>query len=365
MSASIVLGQSGFSAYEFLPPGPNLLYGPVGLALDASGDLYVTDIGGNRVDEFEPPFGNGMNASLDVGVPSPSYGEGYCGQPLMSLCMPINAILDSVGNLWVADADHGRVVEYQQPIQQAMAVNLAIGQPNLQTITNCDGGYAQTPVGESGYPASANATELCYPSAIAFDGNGDLWVADAGNGRVLEYTPPFSTGMAASLEIGYPVTVGMDSSYLNDCSQTPNSATAANLCGPSAIVFDAQGNLWVTDSNYNRVLRFDPPFTSGMSASLVLGQPDFTHGSAGATAADTLNDATGISFDADGDLIVADAGNGRVLFFVPPFTSGMSASVVVGQPDMLSHAGYGCGVPGEFGNPSASTFCKPEGVLAF
>ena len=45
----------------------------------------------------------------------------------------------------------------------------------------------------------------------AFDGSGNLWVADAFNQRVLEYTPPFSNGMAASLELGQP---SGDSIYL-------------------------------------------------------------------------------------------------------------------------------------------------------
>jgi hypothetical protein len=76
-------------------------------------------------------------------------------------------------------------------------------------------------------------------------------------------------------------------------------------------------------------LEFVPPFANGMSASLVLGQADFTT-STRATTQSGLSGPEGITFDGGGNLWVADGGNGRTLEFTPPFSSGQNASLVLG-----------------------------------
>jgi sugar lactone lactonase YvrE len=371
-SASIALGQANFSQTVGWPEGPAVLEGPFGMALDSSGGLYVADFWGSRVVQFQPPFATDMDAILEVGATSFSEAGTptpyFCDQhPSSALCGAASVAMDSDGNLWVADAWNGRVVEFRAPIQQAMSASLVVGQPNLSSIAVCNGQNTFLGSGSGDAPIPANASVLCSPTAVVFDQYGDLWISDSGNGRVLEYSPPFSSSMPAKLELGYPAAVGMNS--LEDaCAQNANSATASKLCGPAKLAFDAQGNLWVADSNYNRVLRFSPPFANGMSASLVIGQQDFTHGGThgnppATAAANTLSYPNGVTLDANGDLIVADTGDSRVLIFVPPFTNGMKASAVIGQADMSSWKGQGC--EGSSGSPSASTLCHPQGVLAF
>jgi hypothetical protein len=90
------------------------------------------------------------------------------------------------------------------------------------------------------------------------------------------------------------------------------------------------------DSYANRVLEFLPPFSSGMSASLVLGQPDFTSESLGPVAANSLSFGGELDFDQAGDLLVSDTGNDRVLVFTPPFSNDMNATAVLGQQDMTT-----------------------------
>jgi hypothetical protein len=93
----------------------------------------------------------------------------------------------------------------------------------------------------------------------------------------------------------------------------------------------------------SRVLEFEPPFSNGMSASLVLGQTDFTQtlpnqssaAEAPPTSA-TLSYPEQISFDSSGRLFVADSFNNRTLVFVPPFSNDMNASIVIGQPNFTS-----------------------------
>src|SRR5207302_9544128 len=102
---------------------------------------------------------------------------------------------------------------------------------------------------------------LAKPLIFAFDPSGDLWVP-TGN-RILEFTPPFSSGMPASLVIGQK----------NFTTNFP-ARSKDGLLAPSAVAFDQSGNMWVLDVS-NRVLEFIPPFNNGMNASLVIGQTSF------------------------------------------------------------------------------------------
>lgn len=366
-SASIVLGQPDMSSYTFQSANPQKrLEGPAGLSIDAAGNLYVADVNDDRVAQFQPPFTTFMDASLEMGVPgfdsSPDVNTSTCyhDPPSMSLCMPAGAVVDKDGNLWVADLWEGRVVEYQPPFQTAMNASVELGQPDMSHTANCDGVYTIFR-NDTGAPMTTTASIFCMPSATAMDPQGDVWVVDAGNDRILEFTPPFSSGMAANLEIGFPVSVGMSSpTPFADAWKCPSNGY---LCGPGALAFDAAGNLWVADSGNNRVLQFIPPFSNGMAPSLVIGQPDFVQVGANAPAPNTLNNPASLTLESNGDLVVADRGNSRVVIFAPPFRTGMNASVVIGQPNFKSNTSHACG--GGFGTADAATFCGPDGVLAF
>jgi hypothetical protein len=78
---------------------------------------------------------------------------------------------------------------------------------------------------------------------VAFDSEGNLWTSS--NNRVLEFRPPFSTGMQPSLEIGQP-----------DFTSTAWVGGLGGLNAPGHPAFDSAGNLWIPDSGNNRVLEF-------------------------------------------------------------------------------------------------------------
>lgn len=133
-------------------------------------------------------------------------------------------------------------------------------------------------------------------------------------------------------------------------TQLNPTTTANGFSDPTAAVADAQGNLWVTDSSNDRILRFGPPFVNGMSANLVLGQMSFTTG-ANSPAQNGFSQPHGLPFDLSGNLWVADSHNSRILHFSAPFSSGMSATVILGEP------GFGRGAyPGVI---SPSSMCFP------
>jgi len=229
--------------------------------------------------------------------------------------------VDANGNLWVADDGNNRVLEYTPPFSSGMAATLAIGQPDLVSGDANQGN------------ANPTASSLFDPGCT-IDPSGNLWVADFYNNRLLEFVPPFHTGMAASLVLG-------QSSFTAGSANRGGAGAGANtLFGPNGLAFDASGNLWLSDASNNRVLEFQTPFTNGMSASLVLGQVDLSQNMANqggsAPTAATLSFPEQISFDSNGRLFVDDSNNNRTVVFTPPFSTGMNASMVIGQANATS-----------------------------
>jgi hypothetical protein len=227
-----------------------------------------------------------------------------------------------------------------------MAASVVIGQASLSSSAGCN---------QSGSPT---ASTLCDPWGMAFDSSGNLWVSDLWNNRVLEFKPPFSNGMAASLELGQPSGA---TAFTSNAANNP-SLSATSLYNPVQTAFDGDGNLWVSDGDNNRVLEFVPPFSNGMAASLELGQPS------GATAFTSNDVATsqsglfyqyGISFDSSGNMQVADFVNNRVMIFDPPFSNGMNATLVLGQ------ANFTHGATNQGGSVKAYTLNGPMGGVTF
>lgn len=222
------------------------------------------------------------------------------------LCGPDGSVFDSLGNLWVADRFNNRVIEFKPPFSNGESASLVIGQPNFTTST-CNGAESNVPPTQSG---------LCFPVGLAFDFSGNLWVADSVNSRVLEFNPPFSNGESASLVIG------QSSFTISICSTFQIGLASQNgLCSPLGLAFDSSNNLWVADTGNSRVLEFNPPFSNGESASLVIGQSSFTTGicTGGPTSVPLsksgLCNPFSLAFDSSGNLWVADSTNSRVLEF--------------------------------------------------
>jgi DNA-binding beta-propeller fold protein YncE len=91
-----------------------------------------------------------------------------------------------------------------------------------------------------------SAESLNYPYGLLVDTAGNLYVADADNNRVLGYTAPLTTDLAADLVIGQP----------NALAQDGSARSRATLRGPTNIALTPGGDLYVADNGNNRVLSF-------------------------------------------------------------------------------------------------------------
>jgi sugar lactone lactonase YvrE len=310
--ASVVLGQTDFSGNK-AGLSQTTLNAPAGVAVGASGDVWVSDTGNGRVLRFNSPLFNGEAASLVIGTPDfTSKGQGYSTQSTFELSYPYGLAFDAGNNLWVADGQTGRIMKFSAP---------------FTTFEN-----ASIVIGPSVYFNGILGSGLQSPTEIAFDSGGNLWVVDTNNGRILRFNAPLSSGEQASLVIG--------KQNLTDSGVA--SLTASYLVEPRGLAFDATGNLWVSDVLQNRVLEFKSPFASGESASVVLGQPDFTTNTAAGDSSKSLSGPESIAFDRLGNLWIAD-GQYRVVEFSPPFSNFEAASLVLGSASLSGGSVFASG----------------------
>jgi uncharacterized protein (TIGR03437 family) len=162
------------------------------------------------------------------------------------------------------------------------------------------------------------------------DAQGNLYVADSGNGRVLRFPAPFGNASGiqrATLVLGQRSLVG------------PSDLTTGQITmrSPFGVVVFTDGNLAVSDSLDNRVLIFRKSaggdFVNGQSASAVVGQQGYSTAGAASTAAG-LNDPLHIAVDDSDRLYVCDSGNNRVAIFraESSLTQGDASATTISLP---------------------------------
>jgi uncharacterized protein (TIGR03437 family) len=367
-SPTRVIGQDNLTISSF---NPNLVEGrefdtPLGIALDTSASpphLYVADTGNNRILGFAnaSSFSNGQKADIVIG--QPDFATTFASGPTSGsnarqtgMTEPVGLAVDSSGNLYVADAGNNRILRFPQPfIQTSILPNMVIGQKDFTTATpNLNGIGANT--------LALNPGSGALTAYLAFDSSGNLWVADAGNNRVLRFNASaLSSGTsnpAADVVIG----------QANFTSNTAAGYTLQSLSvidEPTGVAFDSNGNLFVSESLSNqngRVLVYPAPQFTAEPASRIVGAPTTPPTSlvnnlqigAGSGAIGVVNN----------QLLVTDSANNRILIYPPLANWGMDmdsqpASAAIGQADFTSGAAN-AGQP----DPSATSLQSPS-ALAF
>ena len=315
--ADLAGGDCNRSASPFAPTTANTLCLPSGVATDATGRLYVADRNNNRVVRYSPPFTNGMNADLVFGqtdFANRSCNRGAATPSAASLCSPQGVTVDGSGNVYAVDSSNGRVLRYDSPFTNGMNATLVVGRADfVQGFMNC-----------------TNAQFMCVPVDAFVDSAGNIFVAETH--RVLRFSVPLSNGKNADLVLG-------QADFSAPACNRSSTATSGSVCFPVALDMDSTGSLYVADRNNNRVLRYSPPFTDGMNAGAVFGQPDFTTVACNTPTASNLCSPVGVGVDASGNLYVG-AGLNRVLRYDQPFgppalncsTTSLQSAVDAAQP---------------------------------
>ena len=278
-----------FSASASGGPTQNTLNNPLSVSFDNFGNMYVSDNSNNRIMGFSASslYGNNEpNAFVVIGQANFTTGTATTTQSGLNIApygytgIAGKVAFDSSNNMYVADTNNNRIMIflYGSGFTNGMNASIVLGQTSFTTSTSC-----------------SSSSELYEPGGLLIDKAGNLWVFDAANSRVQKFIPPFTTGMSASMSI--------------------TGFGAAFVFG--GMVFDLSGNLLVADSNNNRILGFPPSAltadTTVSSATIVLGQPNFTSTTAG-LGIKALKNPIGLDINpATGDLMCADMGNNRVV----------------------------------------------------
>lgn len=265
-----------------------------GIALDTAGNIYVTESGNRDVRKITA---SGLVTTL-------ASGTGKFGEPR-------GIAVDTNGNLFVGD--------YSAHVVRKVT--------STGTVSN-HAGTAPTPGSSDGTTSTALFNG---PSGVAFDAEGNLYVADTLNNTVRKIS---ITGAVTTL-------AGM----AGRTSSVDGSATSARFEDPYAVAVDGSGNLYVADSTDHSIRKI----TSDGTVTTLAGKGGSFGSTDGTGTAARFNAPLGIAADSAGTVYVADTGNSTLRKITP-------AGVVT---TMAGSAGSGASTDG---TGTAARFMSPYGV---
>jgi len=282
-------------------------YTPEGVAVDASGNVYVADANNDLVRKVTS---GGAVTTIAGAYSFSGFVDGTGAGAEFSA--PAGVSADSGGNVYVSDA----------------------GNSSIRKIT--PSGVVTTIAGTSGEgfaDGTGNAARLYYPEDLAIDGNGNMYVADSENCTIRKVTP---AGVVTTVA-GTPGNIG----------SADGTGPSAQFYYPYGVALDGNGNLFVTDQLNSTIRKV---VLSTGAVTTVAGSPG-VQGSTNATgSAASFFYPAGIAVDSGGNIYVSEQRN----FDVRKITSAGVVTTLAGTAGAIGHAD---------GTGPAASFDAPAGMV--
>jgi hypothetical protein len=315
--ASVSFGDNG-------PATSAALYQPGGVAVDASGNVYIADTFDNAIRKVS-------NGVITTFAGNGTFGYSGDNGPATSAALnePYGVAVDASGNVYIADTnntvirkvsggvittfagngrygysgDSGPAASAQLCAPMGVAVdtagNVYIADNNCSVIRKVSDGIITTFAGNGtrGYSLDsgpATSTALNSPVAVAVDASGNVYIADAGidNNAIREVSNGWMTTFAGNGTNGYWGDGG--------------PATSAGLFAPTGVAVDPAGNVYISEGGPINVIR---KVSNGVIATIAGNESRGYSGDNGPATSAELNGPMAVAVDADGSVYIADDGN--------------------------------------------------------
>lgn len=255
------------------------IYLPSGVVVDAAGNFYISDSGNERIRKVDA-------VSHKISTVAGDGNAGVTGDGGTAIYANLNApaglAIDGAGNLYIADSNNHAIRRVDANTGIITTIAGVIGHP-----------------GYSGDGGAATSAELNTPEGVAFDNNGNLYIADTSNNRIRMVAA--SNGNISTVAGTGTAGFGGDSS----------AATSAQLNAPWGVAISATGDLYIADQNNNRI-RMVAASNSNISTIAGSSATQGFGGDGGPATSAQLNIPENVALDPAGNLYIADAGNNRV-----------------------------------------------------
>jgi hypothetical protein len=288
---------------------------PSGVAVDGGGNVYVADTFNYTIRKVTRA---GVVTTLAGKASGGGSGDGTGNAARFGL--PCGVAVDGAGNVYVADAVNGTICKVTE----------------MEVVTPA--GVVTTLAGVAGSIGSADGTgsaaQFHYPSGVAADGAGNVYVADTFNYTIRKVTPGRAVTTLAGLAGSFG---GVD-----------GTGSAARFYLPKGVAVDSAGNVYVADTSNHTIREVTPAGVVTTLAGLArnIGSAD------GTGSAARFSNPQGVAVDGAGNVYVADSGNHTIRKVTPAGTNWVVTTL----------AGT-AGIPGSAdGTGNAAQFYYPCGV---
>ena len=273
-------GAPGFSG-DNGPATSAQLNSPWGVAVDSSGDLFISDLGNSAVRFVNASTGN-INTVAGVGGTAGYNADSIVANTAL-LNAPAGIALDSSKNLYIADFGNHRIREVAQ----------ATGMITTVAGTGTEG--------YNGDGVAATAAQLFNPVDVKLDASGNLYIADHGNNLIRKVS-----GGTISTIAGLTSHAG--TSGAGGFSGDGGPATSALLNAPFGVAFDSNGDLFIADSNNNVIREVSGGVIETIAGNTTAGYS----GDLGPPTGASLNSPLAVTVSSAGIIYISDSGNNLI-----------------------------------------------------